>query len=122
MGRATIFRWGGIPERNVSQICPLASRQRVYRITPTSVQDLESIWRYTFETWSLSQADDYYNLLIGCFPDLAAGFKRGRRIEGAWERFHAFPCGSHFIIYTENDRAVTVIRILHKRMNIATYL
>lgn len=100
----------------------MSASRRIYRVTPAAQQDLESIWRYTFETWSLSRADDYYSLLIGCFPDLATGLKRGRRIEGIWDHYAALPCGSHFIIYTENDRAVTIIRILHKRMNIAAYL
>ena len=29
-----------------------------------SLSDLEEIWLYTFETWSLEQADRYYQLII----------------------------------------------------------
>jgi toxin ParE1/3/4 len=35
-----------------------------YKLTKKAVEDLENIWDYTFEKWSLEQADKYYSLLI----------------------------------------------------------
>ena len=32
--------------------------------TNKAVDDLSSIWEYTVRTWSVSQAERYYNLLI----------------------------------------------------------
>lgn len=38
-----------------------------YYLTNKAVEDLSQIWEYTFETWSESQADEYYsNLLDNC--------------------------------------------------------
>ena len=34
--------------------------------TNKAVDDLSSIWEYTVRTWSVSQAERYYNLLIDC--------------------------------------------------------
>ena len=34
------------------------------KISKEAEKDLEKIWLYTFETWSLEQADYYYDLLI----------------------------------------------------------
>jgi toxin ParE1/3/4 len=35
-----------------------------YRLTIKAVEDLTEIWNYTFEVWSDSQADRYYELLV----------------------------------------------------------
>jgi toxin ParE1/3/4 len=35
-----------------------------YRFTNEAVNDLEEIWSYTKQKWSLEQADRYYNLII----------------------------------------------------------
>lgn len=35
-----------------------------FRFTNKTVEDLTTIWNYTFDNWSESQADIYYLLLI----------------------------------------------------------
>jgi len=35
-----------------------------YIISNEAIKDLEIIWLYTYETWSLEQADRYLNLLM----------------------------------------------------------
>ena len=35
-----------------------------YSISEKANQDIEKIWLYTFENWSLEQADRYYNLIL----------------------------------------------------------
>jgi len=42
-----------------------------YFITKKAVEDLSSIWDYTFETWSEKQADEYYSSLIRAFESIA---------------------------------------------------
>ena len=36
-----------------------------YFFSKKAVEDLSEIWNYTYDAWSESQADKYYNLLIG---------------------------------------------------------
>lgn len=35
-----------------------------YRVSLLASQDLEDIWAYTFENWSIEQADRYLNLIL----------------------------------------------------------
>ena len=35
-----------------------------YKISIEAQKDIENIWLYTFETWSVEQADRYYNLIL----------------------------------------------------------
>lgn len=34
-----------------------------HRLTPAAEMGLEDIWRYTAQTWSLQQANDYTDIL-----------------------------------------------------------
>ncbi|QND48638.1 type II toxin-antitoxin system RelE/ParE family toxin [Rhizobium lusitanum] len=100
----------------------MSAKSRSYKLLPKARQDLDAIWRYTFETWSLQQANTYYTELIGCFPDLAAGTARGRKVGGIKPEYLALAHGSHFIIYKDGAQTVTIIRILHRRMNVGAHL
>ncbi len=51
-----------------------------YRLSPLAETDLEDIWLYTLETWSLEQADRYLRTLFSAFADLAIGRNTGRGI------------------------------------------
>ena len=42
----------------------MPNERRSYRLSPLAVADLESIWLYTFERWSLEQADRYHHDMI----------------------------------------------------------
>ena len=42
-----------------------------YKISKEATKDLENIWLYTYETWSIQQADRYYNLIINEIEFLA---------------------------------------------------
>ena len=35
-----------------------------YLISKEALKDIDTIWLYTLEKWSLEQADRYYNLII----------------------------------------------------------
>ena len=47
------------------------------KISKEAEKDLEKIWLYTFETWSLEQADYYYDLLMDEIEYLAENPKNG---------------------------------------------
>ena len=40
------------------------------RYSNKAVEDLTSIWEYTFSEWSENQADEYYEMLISAFKRL----------------------------------------------------
>ncbi len=41
-----------------------------YRLSPLAKQDLEKIWLYTLEEWSVEQADMYYHTIIAAIEGL----------------------------------------------------
>lgn len=91
-----------------------------YLITKEAANDLRSIWNYTFDNWSESQADLYYNALIAEFGKISSDKsnldKEYRQIEvGLFCR----RCNRHLIFYKRNnDSSVLIIRVLHQMMDI----
>ena len=49
-----------------------------YNISKLAESDLENIWLYTFEEWSLEQADYYYDLIMDEIEYIAENPKIGK--------------------------------------------
>ncbi|MBU2952023.1 type II toxin-antitoxin system RelE/ParE family toxin [Tamlana agarivorans] len=84
-----------------------------------AIDDLNSIWEYTFEKWSEKQADKYYATVkmacngIGNNPDI------GKEYYEINNNLLGLKFGKHIIFYQQmsNDR-IEIIRILHERMDL----
>ena len=87
-----------------------------YALSPLAEIDLEEIWFYTFQTWSLAQADSYLRDLVLTFEGLAAGTKRGRDVD-VHPDYLKCPVGSHMIYFRDRDDQIEVIRVLHQRQD-----
>lgn len=99
----------------------MAVKRRQVQLTPLAETDLEEIWRYTFERWSLEQAESYHRDLIDAFEALARSDKLGRPCV-ARDGYRRYPVGSHVVFYRETDRTLDVIRVLHQRMDVERHL
>lgn len=94
------------------------------KVSRAAADDLEDIWLYTIEHWSMEQADRYVTLIMDGFDmilnDPAAGKDFGHVREG----YLGMNVGSHLIFYRldEADHAVEIIRVLHERMDIENRL
>jgi plasmid stabilization system protein ParE len=53
----------------------MPAHNRVLRLTPLAEADLEDIWRYTFDRWSLEQANQYHNDLVATMQAWPAATK-----------------------------------------------
>ena len=94
-----------------------------YYIRRKALEDLDSIWRYTYFQWSVQQADKYYNMLIYKILFLAANVEAGRKIDHIKAGYRSYSAESHVIFYTvAANSKITVIRILHQRMDIPSRL
>jgi toxin ParE1/3/4 len=89
--------------------------------SPLAENDLEEIWRYTFETWSIEQADRYVTDILSACKAISGNPKLGRRID-VREGYLKYPVGSHFVFYRMRDHTIEVIRILHQRMDVQRHL
>jgi len=88
-----------------------------YRLSPAALADLDDIWRFTAETWSLDQADTYIDELvvvfgvIGNLPSIA----REHTEFTPPVRIHVH--GSHLIVYLQRGDHVEIVRVLGGRQD-----
>ena len=95
-----------------------------YNLSKEAENDLERIWLYTLENWSIEQADRYLNLILDEIEYLCikpnSGFDFGKIRKG----YLRSKVKSHFIFYKINSKKseLEIIRILHEMMDIESYL
>ena len=94
------------------------------KISKEAEKDLEKIWLYTFETWSLEQADYYYDLLMDEIEYLAENPKNGMDFSQIRKGYFRSRVKSHFIFYRVSVKSdeIEIIRILHQQMDIDSQL
>lgn len=94
-----------------------------YVLTNAAAQDLDSIWDYSAETWSVDQADKYVREIRAACDALAKGEKQGRPAEEVRAGYQKLAVGSHFLFFRERgDAIIEIVRILHQRMDIPSHL
>ena len=90
-----------------------------YSISEKANQDIESIWLYTFENWSLEQADRYYNLILDEIEFISENFESGKSVDHIRKGYKSSIVKSHIIFYKKSRRnLVEIIRVLHQKMDI----
>lgn len=93
-----------------------------YRLTPAAVTDLEDIWLYTLQQWSLEQANAYTDALTQGFGELAVRPSKARACDEIRKGYRRIRIGHHTIYLTVQDYGIAVVRILHKAMDAPRYL
>jgi len=95
-----------------------------YVISHQANQDLESIWLYTFENWSVEQADRYSELILDEIEYISINPDSGIDFSSIRKGYYRSRIKSHFIFYRINkkNKVVEIIRILHQRMDIVNKL
>ena len=91
-------------------------------ISKKAVSDLQEIWLYTFEKWSVEQADRYYNLIFDEIKYICKNNNAGKSMEHVRKGYRASKVKSHLIFYRVLNDTIEVIRILHERMDIENRL
>jgi len=93
-----------------------------YIISKKAVIDLEEIWLYTVDKWSVSQADRYYLLIIDEIGYICKNINSGKPMDNIRKGYRAAKVKSHLILYRVVNGTVEIIRILHERMDIDNLL
>lgn len=89
------------------------------KISKKAQEDLIEIWEYTFEKWSISQADKYYEIIIETIRQISTEPNLGRSYQFLRNGYRGFQIKSHIIFYKVNDISeLEIIRILHQRMDL----
>lgn len=93
-------------------------KQPSYLIRKKAVADLEEIWFYTVQHWSVKQADRYYTLIIEEINYICQHPESGKSQEHIRKNYRSSKVKSHLIFYRVVNQRVEVVRILHERMDI----
>ncbi|HEB61746.1 MAG TPA: type II toxin-antitoxin system RelE/ParE family toxin [Bacteroidetes bacterium] len=93
------------------------------KISEKAREDLISIWEYTFENWSLNQADRYYQIIIDKFDEICSKPDIGKSYETLRKGYWGAIVKSHIIFYRlKSKNEIEIIRILHQRMDLKSRL
>ncbi|MFT5581217.1 MAG: toxin ParE1/3/4 [Psychromonas sp.] len=94
-----------------------------FKLTNIAVKDLSDIWSYTVETWSESQADKYYKLIINACSVIAKKPQIGKVYPEIYPDLKGKLSSKHVIFYrVMEDKTIEITRILHERMDLKNKL
>lgn len=84
-----------------------------------AIDDLNDIWYYTFEKWSVKQADKYYTSIKLAFNGIVQNPDVGKEYDGINKNLLGLKSGKHIIFYKSLSKdKIEIIRILHERMDL----
>lgn len=91
-------------------------------ISPLARQDLIGIYHYTSRRYGETKAKSYLSSLDSCFHSLADGITPSRSVDAIHANAQRALCGQHVIYFTIEKNELTVLRVLHQRMDPARHL
>lgn len=89
--------------------------------THEATHDLDLIWDYTEEVWSLAQTEAYVSTLRRTIDTLVTMPEVAREHLDLSPPMRMHPSGQHLVFYTLEPDALTIVRILGQRQKIALY-
>ena len=89
-----------------------ASNLTAYRLTPKAQRDLEDIWLYTAQTWSMAQADRYTDIMEDTFDRLLFMPEMARERPEIDPPVRIHPSAEHLIIYRVERDQLIILRVL----------
>ncbi len=94
-----------------------------YRLARRAESDLEDIWDYTENTWSVEQAEKYLDGLFSCFQAIADGRAKAKPIDAVRKGYYKTLCVKHNIFFRKpSEQIIEIIRILHVSMDVELHL
>ena len=91
-----------------------------YDFTRRALADLRNIVRYTRESWGRKQARIYREEIDLGIQKLALSPGLGRVRSDVAPSVRSFPIARHVAFYVESEGGITVVRVLHPAMNVAS--
>ena len=98
-----------------------------YVLSPAARRDIEQIWNYTAQQWGRAQAERYLLAIRDACQGLAENRLPSRMIDDIRQGYRQAPVGVHLVFFRYSPPGlpaglVDVVRILHRRMDIARHL
>ena len=96
---------------------------KTYFISKEALKDIDAIWLYTLENWSLEQADRYYNLIMDEIEYISCHFEAGYDFGKIRNGYRFSKIKSHLVFYKKAKTGeIEIVRILHEKMDIENML
>ncbi|MBK8296975.1 MAG: type II toxin-antitoxin system RelE/ParE family toxin [Saprospiraceae bacterium] len=92
----------------------------LFELSNLAKTDLEEIWIYTVNEWSIRQANSYYKFIISKIEDICKNPAIGKSIANIKQNHKVLKVKSHLIVYQIKDEKIWIDRILHKSMDVET--
>ncbi|MBN8943662.1 MAG: type II toxin-antitoxin system RelE/ParE family toxin [Rhizobiales bacterium] len=89
---------------------------------PRAALDIEEIFDYTADRWSVDQAELYVLQIKKAVETLATDPLRGRPCDDVRPGHRRYPVGTHTIFYRLIGSSLTIVRVLHQQMDIDQHL
>lgn len=94
-----------------------------YIISEKALEDINKIWIYTAENWTVEQADRYYNLIIDEIEYIVDNLDMARDFEKIRKSYSCSKVKSHLIFFKKDKiNKIEVVRISQERMDIENRL
>lgn len=94
-----------------------------YIINEKALDDINKIWIYTAENWSIEQADRYYDLIFDEIEYIVAHFEMARDFGNVRKNYRCSKVKSHLVFFKKTkSNEIEVIRVLHEKMDIKNQL
>ena len=93
-----------------------------YEISALALEDIDIIWEYTTENWSIEQAEKYYKEVFSEIERICLNPDIGKSINEIKAHHRRKLVGSHMIIYKCKKETIYIDRILHQRMDLESNL
>ena len=90
-----------------------------YIISEKALEDLNNIWIYTAENWSIEQANRYYNLIVDEIEYAVENFETMKDFGSIRKDYRYSKVKSHLVFCKRVENSeMEVVRILHVKMDI----
>ena len=90
-----------------------------YIISEKALEDLNTIWIYTAENWSVEQANRHYNLIVDEIEYGSEHFEMAKNFENVRKNYKYSKVKLHLVFHNKTlNTEMDFVRILHERMDI----
>lgn len=95
----------------------MSSAKGRYSLAPQALGDMEQVWRYTAETWSIKQADKYVRELSHAFGLIASMPMMARERNEFTPPVRIHTHEKHLIVYVIGKGGIEILRVLGGRQD-----
>lgn len=96
--------------------------ERTVEVSPAARADLDKIFDYTADRWSLEQAITYTDRFDAAFARLGVDASFARRRDDLPPDLSFVAVGSHYVFFKLSADTVTIVRVLHQQMDAGRHL